>query len=310
MTVVAAVDCGTNSTRLLIVDDDGRTLAREMTITRLGEGVDETRTLSPAALERTYACLSRYGSLMRDLGVDRARLVATSAARDASNGPQFLAEAARITRSEVAILSGDQEAELSYRGATTGLPPTDLPTMIVDIGGGSTELAARIDGSLVSHSMDVGCVRLSERATGPGIVDEDGDQRARVLVRAALATARAEQPDLVSLDGSLRLVGLAGTVSTLAQLDAGRAVYSREATHHRTLSRARVSTWRGTLAAEDPARRLEHPGMVKGREDVLVAGLIILEEVMDLFGANSLLTSENDILDGIVADVLDRPSGA
>jgi len=307
---VAVIDCGTNSTRLLIVDEQGRTLVREMRITRLGQGVDATGTLAADALERNYDCLGDYRVLMGEHDVVAARLAATSAARDASNGAEFLAQAARITGATVTLLSGRQEAELSYRGATADLRPIDLPTMIVDIGGGSTELAAQIDGVLWAYSMQIGCVRLAERVLGPGVVTEESLERARAEVVVQVERAISEAPRLGELVGHVRLVGLAGTISTLAQLDAGLSVYHRDAVHHRRLSRAAVARWRGELGAETPAQRLEHPGMVKGREDVLVAGLVVLEGVMDRFEVAELLSSESDILDGMAAEMLASPDGA
>jgi exopolyphosphatase/guanosine-5'-triphosphate,3'-diphosphate pyrophosphatase len=301
---VAAIDCGTNSTRLLIVADDGTQLVREMRITRLGQGVDASGSLAPEARERNNECLRHYAELMRAHGVGRARLAATSAARDATNGAEFLAEASRITGATVELLSGAEEAALSFAGATADLEPSERVTMIVDIGGGSTELAAEIAGHLVARSMQVGCVRVSERALGHGVVSPEGERAARELVRAALDGALAAAPELGALAGRVRLLGLAGTVSTLAQIDAGQARYDREAVHHRLLTRSDVRRWREVLGAESPAERLEHPGMVRGREDVLVAGLVVLEEVMDRFGADELLTSENDILDGLVAEMI------
>ncbi|MHB8682066.1 MAG: Ppx/GppA phosphatase family protein, partial [Acidimicrobiales bacterium] len=166
---VAALDCGTNSTRLLAVDGDGTVLAREMRITRLGEGVDETGRLSPAAIDRTIGVLAAYRAQMDDLGVERGRLVATSAARDAANATVFLRAAAEATGLEPEILSGDDEGRLSFAGATANLPaglPSDEPVLVVDIGGGSTELVVgRPDAPTGSRAMslDVGCVRISER---------------------------------------------------------------------------------------------------------------------------------------------------
>ena len=145
MNCVAVIDCGTNSTRLLVVDENGRTLAREMTITRLGEGVAVSGVLSDAALRRVYDCLARYRTIMDELGVEGGRLVATSAARDAANGPEFLARCEEITRITPVLLTGEQEATASYIGATADLPTSDLPVMIIDIGGGSTELACVVD---------------------------------------------------------------------------------------------------------------------------------------------------------------------
>lgn len=285
------------------MDDRGGALAREMRITRLSEGVDATGELAPAALERTFAVLADYAGQMAELGVGARRIVATSAARDARNATEFLEPAARIVGAPVEILSGLEEAALSYAGATADLDAVPVATLIVDIGGGSTELAARVDGELVAVSMQVGCVRVTERALGAGVVDERAESRARAMVGAELDRALAVAPALSPLVGAVRLVGLAGTVATLAQMDAGLADYDRRAVHHRLMSRADVTAWRVRLGAEEPAARLAHPGMVAGREDVLVAGLLILEMVMDRFGVDHVLSSECDILDGLVSSL-------
>jgi exopolyphosphatase/guanosine-5'-triphosphate,3'-diphosphate pyrophosphatase len=302
---VAALDCGSNSTRLLIVNERNETLRREARITRLSQGVDATRTLLPEALQRSYDVLSEYRSFMDEAGVDRGLLVATSAVRDAVNGGEFLDEARRRTRVDVRILDGNEEATFSYVGATSGLPPDDRSTVIVDVGGGSTELAVKIDGVLESYSMQLGCVRVTERALGKGVVSAASDRAARAMIETELDRAWSEVPGLAQLVGNVRLVGLAGSVSTLAQLDAGLDKYDRDAVHHRTLSLSTVELWRDRLAAESPEDRLARPGMAKGREDVLHAGLYILVAVMTRLGASELLTSENDILDGITDSLLD-----
>ena len=224
--------------------------------------------------------------------------------RDARNGPEFLNEARRRTSVEVRILAGDEEAAFSYVGATSGLPPDDRSTLIVDVGGGSTELAAKIDGVLESYSMQLGCVRVTERALGKGVVTAPSAAAAQSMIDEELDRAWTAVPDFATLVGHVRLVGLAGSVSTLAQLDAGLSVYDRDAVHHRRLSLATVELWRDRLASETPEARLARPGMVRGREDVLHAGLFILAAVMTRFGATELLTSENDILDGITASLL------
>ncbi len=301
---VAAIDCGTNSTRVLIADAHGATLCREMRITRLGQDVDATGVLAAEALARTYGVLTEYAELLRQFEVGRATLVATSAARDATNGPAFLSEAERITGAAVAVLTGTEEARLSYVGATHDLEPTSVPVMIVDIGGGSTELAAEIEGVFTSYSMQIGCVRVTERALGAGVVDDEHADAARRMIDEQLTLAFARAPALASLVGHVRLVGLAGTVSTLAQLDAGLSTYDRTAVHHRELTRHDVTRWRSQLSSESPEVRLAHPGMVPGREDVLVSGLFILDAVMERFACSSLLTSECDILDGLVATLL------
>jgi len=302
--VVAALDCGSNSTRLLIVDEHNHTLRRETRITRLSQGVDATKTLVPEALQRSYDVLSEYRVMMDEEGVARGLLVATSAVRDAVNGQDFLNEAHRRTGVDVKILNGREEASYSYVGATTGLPPDPRATLIVDVGGGSTEMAFEVEGVLESYSMQLGCVRVTERALGKGVVSRDSAAAASAMIGAELDRAWESVPAFVGLVGHVRLVGLAGSVSTLAQLDAGLATYDRDAVHHRRLSLASVEMWRDRLAGETPEARLARPGMVPGREDVLHAGLFILAAVMRRFGADELLTSENDILDGITASLL------
>lgn len=302
--VVAALDCGSNSTRVLIASAVGGSLRREMRITRLSQGVDASQTLTPDALERTYATLREYRGLMDHEGVSRGLLVATSAVRDARNGEEFIAHAREIVGVDARILSGLEEATLSYAGATADLVPDERPILIVDIGGGSTELAVVVDGVMRSFSMQLGCVRVTERALGSGIVSPDADARTHQMVSEELDRAWAAVPDFGAFAGRVRLIGLAGTVATLAQLDAGIVVYDRDVVHHRSLSRATVQHWRDVLASETPAERLARPGMVAGREDVLTAGLYVLDAVMERFGVDELLSSENDILDGIVRSLL------
>ncbi len=302
---LAAIDCGTNSLRLLIADSAGSPLRREMRITRLGEGVDATGTLADSALKRNYDVLKQYREIMDEFKVSRAELVATSAARDATNGDQFIDRAAEITGAHVLIASGILEAELSYAGATAGLDDHENPVLIVDIGGGSTELAGRINNNLVAFSMQVGCVRVTERALGAGVVTADHLEAARRLIDQELNAAFLAAPSLEQFVAHARLVGLAGTVSTLAQLDAGLSTYSRDAVHHRLLTLEMVHDWRVRLGSLTPQQRLQLPGMVAGREDVIVAGVVILEQVMTRFECNQLLTSENDILDGIIASMVE-----
>lgn len=302
--VVAALDCGSNSTRVLIASAAGGSLRRETRITRLSQGVDASQTLTPVALERTYATLCEYRTFMDQEGVGRGLLVATSAVRDARNGEEFIDHAREVVGVDARILSGLEEATLSYTGATADLASDGRPVLIVDIGGGSTELAVVVDGVMRSFSMQLGCVRVSERALGNGIVSPAADAATRQMVSDELDRAWAAVPDFAALAGRVRLVGLAGTVATLAQLDAGIVVYDRDVIHHRSLSRATVQYWRDQLAGETPAERLARPGMVVGREDVLTAGLYVLDAVMERLGVDELLSSENDILDGIVLSLL------
>lgn len=302
--VVAAFDCGSNSTRLLIANDAGEALVRSMHITRLSQGVDASGTLLPESMERTFAVLREYRAACDRHGVARGQLVATSAVRDASNGREFLERARQIVGVPATVLAGDEEAALSYAGATKDLVATEVPTMIVDIGGGSTEVAVELNGTLVSYSMQLGCVRVTERTLGRGVVTPEGDLATRAMIEVELDRAFLVRPAFDAIVGHVRLVGLAGTVATLAQMDAELLDYDREVVHHRVLSLEVVDRWRDVLARETPEERLAHPGMVVGREDVLTAGMYILDAVMRRLGVGELLTSENDILDGIVASLL------
>jgi exopolyphosphatase / guanosine-5'-triphosphate,3'-diphosphate pyrophosphatase len=294
------MDCGSNSTRLLVADAEGRALERDMRITRLSQGVDASGTLTPDAMGRTFDALSHYREVCDGFEVTKGLLVATSAVRDASNRSAFLSRAHDIVGIEVRVLSGDEEAAFSFAGATSDLDESDTPTMIVDVGGGSTELALTVRGELRSYSMQLGCVRVSERALGRGVVTPESDLAARSMIGAELDVAFRAVPEFDRVVGNVRLIGLAGTVATLAQLDAGLSAYDRAAVHHRILTRATVQEWRDRLARETPAERLTHPGMVVGREDVLTAGLYVLDAVMGRLGVEELLSSESDILDGIV----------
>jgi exopolyphosphatase/guanosine-5'-triphosphate,3'-diphosphate pyrophosphatase len=301
---VAAIDCGSNSTRALIVDKHQNALARAMHITRLSQGVDASGTLLPEAMERSFGVLRSYRESCDEFGVTKGLLVATSAVRDASNGSVFLEQAREIMGFDARILDGNEEAAFSFSGASRDLERVEIPTMIIDIGGGSTELAVELDGELVSHSMQLGCVRVTERALGRGVVTTQGEEATRAMIEIELDRAFAAQPSFARVVGNVRLVGLAGTVATLAQLDAGLANYDREVVHHRILTREIVQHWRDLLSREMPEERLSHLGMVRGREDVLAAGLYILDAVMERLDVDRLLSSENDILDGITASLL------
>ncbi len=232
---LAAVDCGTNSTRLLVVGASGDVRARAMRITRLGEGVDATRRLRPEAVERTLAVLRDYRAVMDDEQVVRTRLVATSAVRDAANGEDFLVPAAALIGAPAELLSGLEEGRLSYAGATGDLPPTDAAVVVLDIGGGSTEIVTKAGDDVVSVSLDIGCVRLTERFLRGDPPTAGEVAAARAAIAAELDRATEVIPALAS--GGLRLVGLAGTVSALAALELGLEEYDRERIHHAVLSR-------------------------------------------------------------------------
>ena len=311
---VAALDCGTNSTRLLVVDSDGTVLERHMRITRLGEGVDATHRLSSDAVARTVSVLRDFRGIMDLHGVVRARLVATSAARDATNAGEFLSAALDVTGVSPEILTGLEEGALSFAGATGHVPDERVgpgPVLVVDIGGGSTELAAgelapqasrtTMPPAVAAVSLDIGCVRVSERFFSDDPPAAEQLAEARRKVDSLLAGARHALPALAR--GGL-LIGLAGTVSTIAALALGLTDYDRGAIHHAVLGRRNVKQWLETLATENSGARLARPGMVPGRADVIVGGVLILDAVMEMFDRDECLVSEDDILDGLAASIL------
>jgi exopolyphosphatase/guanosine-5'-triphosphate,3'-diphosphate pyrophosphatase len=303
---VAAIDCGTNSTRLLVVDEHGRTLERLMRITRLGEGVDATSMLSEVAIERCVAVLSEFRQVMDRLGVTRARLVATSAARDASNGSVFFAAATEASGVSPELLTGRDEGFLSMTGAVADLDPDDGPFLVVDIGGGSTELVAGSgpgDPDLEAVSLQIGCVRVSERFLISDPPPPEEMAAAEAMVADALEVAIHAHPRFLAPH---RLVGLAGTVTTLSSLQQQMMIYDRDLVHHSIVTAAQVSWWYRTLASEDRAARLARAGMVRGREDIMVGGVLILKTVMERLEIEECLVSEADILDGMVAVLLEE----
>ncbi len=316
---VAAIDCGTNSTRLIVVVPDGTVLVRLMRITRLGAGVDASHRLEAEAVERTLSVLREYRRVMDEAGVVLTRVVATSAVRDAANAEEFMRAAAAITGQQPEVLSGDEESLLSFRGATADLPPdaqTSGSVLVVDIGGGSTELAVGpVPGSephgvgdptsVATRSLDIGCVRVSERFLRHDPPRPDEMVAARGFVREQIVAARDALPPFPP-EGTL--VGLAGTVSTIASLAGGVTDYDRARIHHAVLDRDEVARWVELLAAEDAASRLRRPGMVAGREDVIVGGALILDVIMEAFARPRCLVSEDDILDGLAQSLLGQTS--
>ncbi len=298
---VAAVDCGTNSTRLLVKDAAGRTVERLMTITRLGEGVDATGDLAPGAVERTLDALRRYRDVMDRHGVGRVRATATSAVRDAAHPGRFLDRAAELLGAELETLTGAEEARLSFIGAVSELDPADGPFLVVDIGGGSTEFAVGTgepDGVL---SVDMGCVRLTERFL-------HGDPPSPEELSAALSVVEAHLEDVAreipqSLDVA-RMVGLAGTVTTVAAVEIGLPEYDRDAIHHFRLTRAAAEDVFRTLATEARADRIHNPGLEEARADVIVGGCCILVGILRYFDLDECLVSEADILDGLALSLL------
>ncbi|HEX2240535.1 MAG TPA: Ppx/GppA phosphatase family protein [Actinomycetota bacterium] len=303
---VAAIDVGTNSTRLLVAEETAggfRSIDRRMIITRLGQDVDRRRLLAPQPLQRTLEVIADYSAICGELGVDRLRITGTSAVRDARNREEFFAGVRALTGQDVELLSGEREASTTFLGAISDLPGDEV-TLVVDIGGGSTELISgrREPERLVS--LDIGCVRLYEKhlASDPPATDELEALRAEA--GEALAGAKAE---LATAPGT-RLVGVAGTVTQLAALQAGLPVYDPDVTHHAVLSHGDVRRLARRLESLTYEQRKRIKGLVPGRADVIVAGAEILLQVMEIFDAAEVLVSEKDILDGLVIEVLSEPA--
>ncbi|HSZ36906.1 MAG TPA: Ppx/GppA phosphatase family protein [Acidimicrobiales bacterium] len=297
---VAAVDCGTNSTRLLVVRASGEVAAREMRITRLGAGVDASRRLQPEAIERTLAVLKEYRAIMDDEQVTRARLVATSAVRDAQNSVAFLEPASEVVGVRAEILSGDEEGRVSYEGATDDLPVIGGQTVLIDIGGGSTEVVTVAGGAIAAVSLDIGCVRLTERYLKDDPPTPEQVDAASEAIDVELERATRRSPALATMGPGDRLVGVAGTVSTLASLELGLTRYDRDRIHHSILKRTSVRRWCELLGAERVQDRAKRPAITKGREDVIFGGALVLWRAMARFGFAECVVSEADILDGLV----------
>jgi exopolyphosphatase/guanosine-5'-triphosphate,3'-diphosphate pyrophosphatase len=309
--IVGAVDCGTNSTRLLVaeVDGDGRlvTLDRRTTVTRLGGAVDRTRQLSEEGVERTVAVLADYAAALRDAGAVRVRAVATSAARDARNRDAFFGPAADALGVPLELLSGEEEGALAFAGATQGLDPEGEPFLVFDVGGGSTEFVVGTDRPDGVVSVDTGSVRLTEQWLHSDPPTAEELSMAVSVVRAHLEDVTRELP---SARTARTVVGVAGTVTQIAALELGR--YDPALVHHFRLTRAAAEDVFRTVATEPLARRRHNPGLHPDRADVIVGGCCVVVAVMRHLDLDEVLVSETDILDGIAASIAsggDGPSG-
>ncbi|WP_377269674.1 exopolyphosphatase [Peterkaempfera sp. SMS 1(5)a] len=306
-TRVAAVDCGTNSIRLLVADLDPDTgelkdLDRRMTIVRLGQGVDRTGRLAPEALERTFAACREYAALVHEHGVgpEHTRFVATSASRDAENRDDFVRGVVEILGVEPEVITGDEEAQLSFTGATRELAAARLhlerPFLVADIGGGSTEFVLGDDAVRAARSVDVGCVRMTERHFhGADPVTAEQIEAARADIERALDTAAGT----VALGEARTLVGLAGSVTTVAAMALGLSEYDSARIHHSRIPLEQVREVTRRLLAATHAERAESPVIHPGRVDVIGAGALVLLALMERLGASEVVVSEHDILDGI-----------
>ncbi|MEU7770759.1 Ppx/GppA phosphatase family protein [Micromonospora taraxaci] len=304
---MAAIDCGTNSIRLLVGDlpDDSAgppaplvDLTRRMEIVRLGEGVDRTGRLAPEAIERTRVALASYAADIEKFGAERVRMCATSASRDAANAADFTEMVQRTLGVAPEVVTGDEEARLSFTGAVRGLPAdAKAPFLVVDIGGGSTEFVVgdREAGVRAAISVDIGCVRMTERHL-------PGDPPTPEQVAAAQADiAAAVDRALAAVPGreAATLVGLAGSVTTVVAIAQGLQEYDPERIHHARVSYEAVAQVTADLLGQTRAQRLAIPVMHPGRADVIGAGALVLRVIMERAGMPSVVASEHDILDGI-----------
>jgi len=302
---VGVVDVGTNSVRILVADGDGTALGdleRDLTITRLGEGVDRDRLLGAGPLRRTVATIAGYVERSRAHNAEAIRIIATSAVRDAANRDDFVDAVRRATDIEPVILTGDQEARLGFLGATIDVAAPG-PYLVVDIGGGSTELVRGTTDAERFISLDIGSVRLSERH-----IHNDPPKPYELDAVAADADNHlGEAARALGDQDAKTMLGLAGTITSVAAIALGLDGYDRDAIHHSRLTSGQIADVRARLTAMTSEERRALPAMPPGREDVIVAGVVILERVMHRFGFDACLVSETDILDGVALDVMRAP---
>lgn len=305
VTCVAAIDCGTNAIRLLIADVDANgnlsERVRLMRTVRLGEGVDRTGVFAAAALSRTFAAIEEYAGLVRAHDVSAVRFVATSASRDVSNRVAFVDGVEQRLGVPPEVISGHEEAELSFAGAISGLPSDriEAPVLVVDIGGGSTEFVLGDGAPRAIASVPVGCVRMTERH----LVDDPPSaaqvDAAQVDIDAAVARASAQVP----MNEARSFVGLAGTVTTVAAMALGLPEYDADVLHGSVIPRADVEAVTARLLAMTRAERAELPFMHPGRVDVIAGGAMVLRTAMRAASAAEVVVSETDILDGIACRI-------
>lgn len=309
---LAGIDCGTNSIRLLIADVEGsgrlRDVHRETRIVRLGQGVDATGEFAAEAIERTRAALADYAALLKTHGVERVRMVATSAARDVANRDDFFAMTADVLGAVLPgavaeVISGAEEAELSFRGAVGELDGGAGPFVVVDLGGGSTEIVVGGEAVAASYSADIGCVRLTERCLHSDPPTPAEVAAARQVVRERLEVALG----VVPVEGARTWVGLAGTMTTLSALAHDLPAYDSAAIHLSRVAGADLLAVCERLIGMTRAERAALPPMHAGRADVIGGGAIVVEELARELraraGIEELTVSEHDILDGIVLSI-------
>ena len=297
---VAAIDIGTNSTNLLIIDHNGITLERQVNVTRLGQGVDKTRTLSPDAIDRTIECLAKYRELLDAHGAPCLRVVASSASRDATNRDDFFDRAEQVLGVRPELISGEEEARLAYRGATSHVEVDKNGHLIIDIGGGSTELIVGTSQLSRAHSIDAGAVRMTERHLqhDPPLPEE---------LLNAIGEVQDLFDDVVRANPSItqvrQIIGTAGTIVTIAAVELGQQVFDANELHGFRLTRDAIEDVFRTLATESLSDRIHNPGLPRDRADVIVGGCCVLVALMRTLDADELIVSTNNILDGVCAEL-------
>jgi exopolyphosphatase/guanosine-5'-triphosphate,3'-diphosphate pyrophosphatase len=300
---IAAIDAGTNTTRLLVAETQGssyRSLDRRLVFTRLGEGVDASGSLAAAGIKRTLGAIAEFCSVCGDFEVQKLTIGATSAVRDAGNGKEFLEAARKLSGGSARAITGDEEARLSFLGATSDLRAERV--LVFDIGGGSTEFVVGTPGEPVAGwvSLDIGAVRLTERylRSDPPATEE------MLLLESAIDDAlTAVDNHLEGCAGAL-LVGLGGTVTTLAALHLGLEVYDPDAVHHHSLPQEALNSLYHSLAEISLSERIRPPILPAGRADVAVAGSAIASRILARWGFDRVVVSEKDILDGLVLELI------
>jgi exopolyphosphatase/guanosine-5'-triphosphate,3'-diphosphate pyrophosphatase len=295
---VAAIDCGTNSIRLLIADIDGnnfREVVRDMEIVRLGQGVDETGQFHPDAIARTLAAVDKFAAEIAKRGVEKIRFCATSATRDATNRHLFIDGVRDRLGIELEVISGDEEAALSFAGAIKDLDPSNGPFLVVDIGGGSTEFVFGTSTVEAARSVNIGCVRMTERHFASDPATSEQIELARTDIQAAIAQAAA----VVPITKAKTLVAVAGTATTVAAAAVELPEYDRYTIHLSRISAQQTHDAAVMFATSTREQRLALGYMHPGRVDVIAAGSLVLSEIMKATGATEFVASESDILDGM-----------
>ena len=295
---VAAIDCGTNSIRLLIADIDGnnfREVVRDMEIVRLGQGVDQTGQFHPDAIARTLAAVDKFAVEIAKRGVEKIRFCATSATRDATNRHLFVDGVRERLGIEPEVISGNEEATLSFAGAIQDLDPSEGPFLVIDIGGGSTEFVFGTSSVDAARSVNIGCVRMTERHFANDPATPQQVELARTDIQAAIAQAAAEVP----ITQAKTLVAVAGTATTVAAAALDLPEYDRYAIHLARISAAQVHQASTMFLTKNREERLALGYMHPGRVDVIPAGALVLSEIVKATGATGFVASESDILDGM-----------